>query len=42
VYYECIQKLVDGLQNPTTNNLLTIVFWVWLQSYLKIAIIGIK
>jgi hypothetical protein len=28
VYYECIQKLVHGLQTPKTNNFLTIVFQV--------------
>jgi hypothetical protein len=26
VYYECIQKLVHGLQNPTTNKFLIVVF----------------
>jgi hypothetical protein len=33
VYYERIQKLVHGLQVLTTNNFLTIVFKVGLQSY---------
>jgi len=37
VYYEQIQKLVHGLQIPTTYNFLTIVFRAGLQSYLKIA-----
>jgi hypothetical protein len=32
VYYECIQKLVHGLQTSTTNNFLTIMFWVGLLS----------
>jgi hypothetical protein len=35
VYYERIQKLVRGLQVPTINNLLTIIFRVGLQSYLR-------
>jgi hypothetical protein len=42
VYYEQIQKLAHGLQVLTINNLLTIVFKVGLQSYLKIATIGMK
>ncbi len=42
VYYEWIQKLADGLQAPTTNNFLTIVFKVGLQSYLKIVITWMK
>jgi hypothetical protein len=37
VYYEQIQKLVHGLQIPTTYNFLTIVFRAVLQSYIKIA-----
>jgi hypothetical protein len=37
VYYEHIQELTHGLQTPTTYNFSTIVFWVGLQSYLKIA-----
>jgi hypothetical protein len=36
VYYEWIQKLVHGLQVPTINNFLTIVFRTGLQSYLRI------
>ncbi len=36
VYYKMIQKLVHGLQVPTTNNFLIIVFIVGLQSYLRI------
>ncbi len=35
VYYEQIQKLAHGLQVPTINNFLTIMFRVGLQSYLK-------
>jgi hypothetical protein len=42
VYYEQIPKLAHGLQIPTTYNFLTIVFKVGLQSYLKIAIVGMK
>jgi hypothetical protein len=30
VYYEWIQKLIHGLQVPTTNNFLTIMFRVGL------------
>jgi hypothetical protein len=26
MYYECIQKLAHGLQTPTSNNFLTIMF----------------
>jgi len=37
VYYEWMQKLTHGLQVPTIDNFLTIVFRVGLQSYLKIA-----
>ncbi len=36
VYYEWIQKLVHGLQVPTTNSYMNIMFRVALQSYLKI------
>jgi len=36
VYYERIQKLVHGLEIPITNNFLTIVFKMGLQSYLRI------
>ncbi len=36
VYYERIQKLVHGLQVPTTNNFLTIVFRAGPQSHLRI------
>jgi len=42
VYYERIQKLAHGLQIPTTNSFLTIVFRVSLQSYFKIAIARMK
>jgi hypothetical protein len=42
VYYEQIQKLAHGLQLPTTNNFLTIVFRVGLQSYFIIATIRMK
>jgi hypothetical protein len=42
VYYEGIHKLVHGLQTLTTNNFLTIVFKARLQSYLTIAIVGVK
>jgi len=37
VYYEWMQKLAHGLQVPTIDNFLTIVFRAGLQSYLKIA-----
>ncbi len=42
VYYERIQKLVHGLQVPTIDNLLTIMFRVGLQSYLKIVTTRMK
>jgi len=42
VYYEWIQKLTHGLQVPTTYNFLTIMFKASLQSYLRIATIGMK
>jgi hypothetical protein len=42
VYYEWIQKLDHGLQVPTIDNFLIIVFKVRLQSYLRIASIGMK
>ncbi len=42
VYYEQIHKLAHGLQVPTTNNFLTIVFRASLQSNFKIATIGMK
>jgi hypothetical protein len=42
VYYERIQKLAHGLQALTTNNFLTTMFRVGLQSYLKIAIARMK
>jgi hypothetical protein len=42
VYYDRIQKLAHGLQILTTNNFLTTMFKVGLQSYLKISIIGMK
>jgi hypothetical protein len=41
VYYERIQKLAHGLQVPTIDNFLTIVFR-GLQSYLKIVSIKMK
>jgi hypothetical protein len=42
VYYEWIQKLAHGLQVPTIDNFLTIVFKTGLQSYFKIAIARMK
>ncbi len=42
VYYEWIQRLVHGLQVPTTDNFLTIVFKTGLQSYLIIATTRMK
>jgi hypothetical protein len=42
VYYEWIQKLVHGLQVPTTDNFLTIMFKASLQSYFKIATTRMK
>jgi hypothetical protein len=42
VYYRRIQKLVHGLQIPTTYSLFTIVFKAGLQSYLRIATIRMK
>jgi hypothetical protein len=42
VYYERIQKLAHGLQVPTIDNFLTTMFGIGLQSYLKIAIIGMR
>ncbi len=42
VYYERIQKLVHGLQIPNRNNFLTIVLRTGLQSYFKIAVIGMN
>jgi hypothetical protein len=42
VYYEQIQKLGHGLQVPTINNFLTIIFRMGLQSYLRIATLGMK
>jgi hypothetical protein len=42
VYYERIQKLVHGLQVPTINNFLTIVFRAGLQSYFIITTSGMK
>lgn len=42
VYYACIQKLARGLQTSMTNNSLTIVFWVGLQSYLRLTTIRMK
>jgi hypothetical protein len=40
VYYERILKLAHGLQVPTTNNFLTIMFKASLQSYFIIRILG--
>jgi hypothetical protein len=42
VYYERIQKLAHGLQILTTNNFLTIMFRVGVQSYLKITTTRMK
>ncbi len=42
VYYERIQKLVHGLQIPTINSFITIVFRANLQSYFRIATTGMK
>jgi hypothetical protein len=42
VYYEQIQKLVHGLQLPTTYSFLIIVYIVGLQSYFKIVIVLMK
>ncbi len=42
VYYEWIQKLTHGLQIPTIDIFLTTMFIMGLQSYLKIAIVGMK
>ncbi len=42
VYYEWIQKLAHGLQVPTINNFLTIMFRIGLQSYLIIRITRMK
>jgi hypothetical protein len=42
VYCEKIQKVAHGLQILTTNNFLTIVFRVGLQSYFKIVTTRMK
>jgi hypothetical protein len=42
VYYEWIQKLVHGLQIPTTYSFLTTMFRTSLQSYLRIVIVEMK
>jgi len=42
VYHEQIQKLAHGLQIPTTDSFLTIVFRAGLKSYLRIVIIRMK
>jgi hypothetical protein len=42
VYDEQIQKLFHGLQIPTIDNFLTIVFRAGLQSYLKITTTRMK
>jgi hypothetical protein len=42
VYYDRIQKLAHSLQVPTIDNFLIDTFKVGLQSYLRIAIVGMK
>jgi hypothetical protein len=42
VYYEQIQKSAHGLQVPTIDSFLTIMFRMGLQSYFKFVIVGIK
>ncbi len=42
LYYEHIQKLVHGLQIPTTNIFLTTMFLAGLQSYLRFATTKMK
>jgi hypothetical protein len=42
VYYGWIQKLAHGLQVPTTYIFLTTVFKACLQSYIRIAIVGMR
>jgi hypothetical protein len=42
VYYEQIQKLVRGLQLPTMDSFLIIMFRMGLQSYFRIATIVMK
>jgi hypothetical protein len=42
VYYEWIQKLAHGLQVPTTNSFISILFKMGLQSYFKIITIRMK
>ncbi len=41
-YYEWIQKLVHGLQVPTIDSFVTIMFRTSIQSYLIIVIVGMK
>jgi hypothetical protein len=42
IYYERILKLANCLQHQTNDNLLTTFFQVWFQSYLRIAMAGMK
>jgi len=42
VYYERIQKLAHGLQVPTTNSFVTIVFRAGPQSHLTIVTTRMK
>jgi hypothetical protein len=42
VYNEQIKMLAHGVQVPTIDNFLTIVFRAGLQSYFKIATVGMK
>ncbi len=42
VYYEQIQKFAHGLQVPTIDDFLTIVFIMGLQSYFRITITRMK
>ncbi len=42
VYYEWMQKLIHGIQVPTIDSFLTIVFKAGLQSYFGIATTGMK
>jgi len=42
VYYEWIRKLINGLQIQNTNNFLTTMFQIGLQSYIIIVTIGMN
>jgi hypothetical protein len=42
VYYERLLKLVNSLQQKTTNNFLTAVFIAGLQPHMCVALIGMK